>query len=210
MIYQIHKEATQAKIDAKRNPDPENLQNIYQRYMSAAKQRMTQAKQKKENVQKSLEDKKFNMAMTKQDSIFPNIDLPSGISTKATEYKEFANKGDRWESPVFGIGKAKESTSIPSAPKITRKHHSTAMPGKSGISNGSSIPNGNGAGYTPGAGYPSNGSAYPSNGSSLPSNGAAYPSNGGTLGSGYPSTGASNPAAGFDHQVDRAFDPTKA
>jgi len=159
IIYQIHKEATQAKIDAKRNPDPENLQNIYQRYMSAAQQRMTQAKQKKENVQKTLEDKKFNMAMTKQDSIFPNIDLPSGISTKATEYKEFASKGDRWESPVFGIGKAKESTSIPSAPTITRKHHNTAMPGKSGLTNGASgIGNGNGAGY------PSNGAGNPSSG----------------------------------------------
>jgi len=61
--------------------------------------------------------------MTKEDSIFPNIDLPGGISTKATEYRELARKGDKWESPVFSIGSAKKSTDIPSAPKIQRKAH---------------------------------------------------------------------------------------
>jgi hypothetical protein len=140
IIYEIHKEATQAKNDAKRNPDPENVKNIYQRYMTAANQRMTQAKQKKEEIEKSAENKKFNMAMTKQDSIFPNINLPSGISTKATEYKELAAKGERWESSVFSIGSAKESTNIPSAPQVTRKSHSTAKP--AGVSNGSGLSNG--------------------------------------------------------------------
>jgi len=183
IIYEIHKEAMQAKNDAKRNPDPENVKNIYQRYMTAANQRMSQAKQKKEQVKKSVEDKKFNMAMTKQDSIFPNINLPSGISTKATEYKELAAKGERWESSVFSIGSAKESTNLPSAPQVTRKSHSTAKPG--GISNGSGLTNG------PVNPIATNGSKGVYNNES---------------------NGANTAAAGyaFDRQVDRAFDPTKA
>jgi hypothetical protein len=66
------------------------------------------------------------VAVTKQDSVFKNISLPGGISTKATEFKELAAKGDKWESPVFSIGNAKESTDIPKLPPITRKPHRTA------------------------------------------------------------------------------------
>src|SRR5271154_7384963 len=66
------------------------------------------------------------MAVTQQDSIFQNISLPGGISTKATEFKELAAKGDKWESPVFGLGSAQESTDIPQLAPITRKPHSTA------------------------------------------------------------------------------------
>lgn len=123
IIFEIHQEAVKAKKEAEANPDPENIQNIYQRYWTAANQRLTQAKKKADKVQESLDNKKFNTAMTKQDSIFPDIELPSGISTKATEYKELAAKGDRWESPVFSIGHAKESTGIPKAPEVTRKHN---------------------------------------------------------------------------------------
>lgn len=127
IIYEIHKEATRAKRSAQENPDPENIKNIYQQYWTAANQQLTKAKQKKEKAEAKLENKKFNMAMTKQDSIFPNIDLPSGISTKATEYKELAQKGERWESPVFSIGSAKESPNIPKAPEVTRKHKRQAV-----------------------------------------------------------------------------------
>ena len=66
------------------------------------------------------------MAVTKHDSIFKDISLPGGISTKATEFKELAAKGDKWESPVFSIGSAKESTDIPKLPPVTRKPHRTA------------------------------------------------------------------------------------
>lgn len=66
------------------------------------------------------------MAVTKQDSVFKNISLPGGISTKATEFKDLAAKGDKWESPVFSIGSVKESTDIPKLPPITRKPHRTA------------------------------------------------------------------------------------
>merc|ERR1712036_212098 len=72
-------------------------------------------------------DTKANVAVTKKDSIFPDVNLPGGISTKATEYKDLAAKGDKWESPVFGIGSAKETSNLPSAPKIIRKPHGTAQ-----------------------------------------------------------------------------------
>ena len=66
------------------------------------------------------------MAVTKHDSVFKDISLPGGISTKATEFKELAAKGDKWESPVFSIGSAKESTDIPKLAPVTRKPHRTA------------------------------------------------------------------------------------
>jgi hypothetical protein len=76
------------------------------------------------------------MAVTKQGSVFKNISLPGGISTKATEFKELAAKGDKWESPVFSIGNAKESTDIPKLPPVTCKPHRTAA----GVVRGSNHP----------------------------------------------------------------------
>ncbi|QPC77068.1 hypothetical protein HYE68_007820 [Fusarium pseudograminearum] len=118
LCYQVKQEAERATAEAKNNP--ENAPNIYNRYYTAAQKQFTQKKQKAQEV---ASDKKANIAMTKEDSIFPNIDLPGGISTKATEYKELARRGDKWESPVFSIGSAKKSTDIPAAPKIQRKAH---------------------------------------------------------------------------------------
>jgi hypothetical protein len=66
------------------------------------------------------------MAVTKQDSVFKDISLPGGISTKATEFRDLAAKGDKWESPVFSIGSARESTDIPKLSPVTRKPHRTA------------------------------------------------------------------------------------
>ncbi|UPK91848.1 hypothetical protein LCI18_002783 [Fusarium solani-melongenae] len=74
----------------------------------------------KKKAEEDTQDKKANIAMT-EDSIFPDISLPGGISTKATEYKELAHKGDKWESPIFSIGSANKSTDIPPGPKIQRK-----------------------------------------------------------------------------------------
>ncbi|KAM0253809.1 hypothetical protein ACHAP5_000388 [Fusarium lateritium] len=124
MLFQVKQEADRATAEAKNNP--ENTPNIYNRYYNAAQQQLTKNKKKAEAV---AADKKANVAITKEDSIFPNIDLPGGISTKATEYKELARKGDKWESPVFSIGSAKKSTDIPSAPKIQRKAHPVSQPG---------------------------------------------------------------------------------
>ncbi|PVI01420.1 hypothetical protein DM02DRAFT_344298 [Periconia macrospinosa] len=123
LLYDIKKEADKAAESAKRNPDPQNIQNIYQRYASAAQQRIMQGKQKAARVQERAKDTHVNMAVTQHDSMFKNISLPGGISSKATEYKDLAAKGDKWESPVFNIGSAKESSSVPKIAPITRKPH---------------------------------------------------------------------------------------
>jgi Protein of unknown function (DUF4449)/Family of unknown function (DUF5923) len=167
IMHEIYLETQQAQKDAINNPDPENIQNIFQMYWNTANARWMRAKQKAKEVQAKTEGKKFNMAMTQQDSIFPNVQLTSGISTKATEYKELAGKGDRWESPVFSIGSAKESTNIPPAPKVTRKNlgrpagASSALDGPAGITG-----TGTGTGYTNGAGALK--SSYGTNGVNAP------------------------------------------
>lgn len=123
VLFQIKLEADRAKEQAKE--DPSEAPNMYSRYVNAAQNKFLEKKKKAEAV---ASDKKVNLAVTKEDSIFPNIHLPGGISSKATEYKELARKGDRWESPVFSIGSAQRSNDIPPAPKITRKPHRTAEP----------------------------------------------------------------------------------
>jgi hypothetical protein len=126
IMYDIKKEADKAAEDAKRNPDPDNIQNIYQRYTSAANKRIMQGKQKAAKLEERAKDTHVNMAVTQQDSMFPNISLPGGISTKATEYKELASKGNKWESPVFNLGSAKETSSLPKIAAVTRKPHGRA------------------------------------------------------------------------------------
>jgi len=129
LVFSIHQEAKRAEADLKRNPDPENAQNIYQRYWTAAQKQFTQGKQK---GQEKTEDKKVNMAVTQHDSIFQNISLPGGISSKATEFKELAAKGDKWESPVFSIGSAGETRSLPKVAAVSRKPHNVNTGGVRG------------------------------------------------------------------------------
>ncbi|KAB8360708.1 hypothetical protein FH972_024444 [Carpinus fangiana] len=117
--YEVKKEADRATEQAKNNPD--EAVNIFQRYFNAAQQRLAQGKEK---AQAATEDKTANIAITQHDSIFKDISLPGGISTKATEYKTLAAKGDKWESPVFLIGSASESTGLPTVAPVTRKPHS--------------------------------------------------------------------------------------
>lgn len=133
LLYSIQQEANKAKEQVKN--DPESAPNVYQRYTQAAQARMTKAKAKKDEV---TADKQVNMAVTQHDSLFPNIKLPGGISTKATEYKELAAKGDKWESPVFSIGSASQSSNLPSPQQVTRKPHSTAQAGLRGGNTSSS------------------------------------------------------------------------
>jgi DNA ligase-4 len=109
--------------------DPENVPNIYQRYVTAAQKKVLQGRKKAEGAVGAVADKKVNYAITKEDSIFPHITLPGGISSKATEYKELARKGDKWESPVFSLGNAGRSTNVPPAPRVVRKPHQTAQLG---------------------------------------------------------------------------------
>ncbi|KAK4231477.1 hypothetical protein QBC38DRAFT_223649 [Podospora fimiseda] len=121
ILFQIKQEADRALDEAREDVD--NVPNIYNRYVTAAQKKILQGKQQAQAV---AADKKVNYAITKEDSIFPNIHLPGGISSKATEYKELARKGDKWESPVFSIGNASKSHDIPVAPKVVRKPHETA------------------------------------------------------------------------------------
>jgi hypothetical protein len=136
-LYQVKQEVDRAVEEAKNNPDPENLQNIYQRYFTAFQKQMTKGEQKKKELEAKKDQTKVNMAVTQHDSIFKNIALPGGISTKATEYKELAHKGEEWQSPVFSIGSASESKSLPAAANVTRKQHNVTgggLRGKDGSS----------------------------------------------------------------------------
>ncbi|EXJ78790.1 hypothetical protein A1O1_09192 [Capronia coronata CBS 617.96] len=138
--YTVYQEVERAKTAAKE--DPENAPNIFQSYVNAVQAKLTEKKEKTKEVASKTN---VNVAVTKQDSMFKNISLPGGISTKATEYKELAAKGERWESPIFSIGSAKETSGIPKAKKVTRKPHSTTTP----VIRGGNHPNSenSGAGY---------------------------------------------------------------
>ncbi|XTI87546.1 hypothetical protein V2W45_1342398 [Cenococcum geophilum] len=150
LLYQVKAEADRAAEDAKRNPDPENIQNIYQCYLTAINKQITQGKQKKDELVAKTEEKRVNVAVTQHDSIFKNISLPGGISSKATEFKELAAKGGKWESPVFSIGSAKETSSLPKIESVTRKPHNTAM---GQIGQGTTGGHGNTGGYGNIGGY---------------------------------------------------------
>lgn len=179
--YEIHQEAERAAATAKQNP--EQAPNIYNRYVQAFQKTATQ---KKEKAQAASADKKANVAMTQHDSIFPDIKLPGGISTKATEYKNLAAKGDKWESPIFSIGSASETTNLPSLAPVSRKPHSTAQGGVRGAQGTESGQStfGQAEPRTQGQGYSQQGQGYSSQGQ------------------GY---GSNNTSAGFSNQVNEAF-----
>lgn len=137
-LYDIHEEAERAKAELKKNPDPENVQNLYQRYATATQKKLMEMNQKKEKAKEAVSDKKVNVAVTQHDSIFKDISLTGGISSKATEFKDLAKQGDKWESPVFSIGSAKETSNLPKISAVTRKPHRTAIDntGSTGHANG--------------------------------------------------------------------------
>jgi hypothetical protein len=203
MLYAAKQEADRAAAEAKRNPDPENIQNIYQRYFTAFQQQMTKGQQKKQEIQA---DKSVNVAMTQHDSIFKHIQLPGGISTKATEYKDLAAKGDKWESPVFSIGSASETSNIPRIQDPTRKPHQTAQGGLRDAGHtagsGAGLAGGNTGSYAAGN-TTANEGAYASN--------SAYGATGATGAAGVlpdRSLAGGNPTGGFANQVDNAFGAT--
>ncbi|CAI7636926.1 unnamed protein product [Penicillium pancosmium] len=171
---EIHGEAKKAQEAARE--DPENAPSIFSRYADAIRAR-TQAKAKQaEGAVKR--DTKVQTVMTLNDSIFPDIKLPGGISTKATEYAELASKGDRWESPIFSIGAASESSDIPSQGPVTRKTHTTA----DGVASAGTAVGGGAADTAAAAGV----------------SGAAAKATNGTKVDSYPSRG-------FSDEVDQAF-----
>ncbi|KAL8998295.1 MAG: hypothetical protein Q9169_002609 [Polycauliona sp. 2 TL-2023] len=128
--FAIHQEAERVAAAAKN--DPANAPNIYNRYVNAAKTTLTKNKEKAEAA---TADKKTNVAMTQNDSMFQNIKLPGGISSKATEYKNLAAQGDKWESPIFGLGSAAETSNLPKASSVTRKPHQASGGGVRGPQN---------------------------------------------------------------------------
>jgi len=133
-LYRIKQEADRAQEEALENPG--EAQNIYQRYVNAAQRKFMQRKRKAEEVAKNA---KVNMAITENDSIFPDIHLPGGISSKATEYKNMAAEGNDWRSPVFKLGTAPTSSNIPAATHITRRDHSVTGGGLQNIGNAGSV-----------------------------------------------------------------------
>ncbi|KAJ5823383.1 hypothetical protein N7447_005723 [Penicillium robsamsonii] len=167
----IHTEAIRAQQAARE--DPANAPTIFSRYADAIRAR-TQAKAKKaEDVAKR--DTTVQTVLTLHDSLFPDIQLPGGVSNKTTEYVELAAKGDRWESPIFSLGSASESTGIPSGGPITRKSRASAQGTGAGVAS-----TGGASGATTGA-APS--TVNGTNGNNV---------------SGYP-------ARGFSDEVDQAF-----
>lgn len=134
----IQNEAKKAQEAARE--DPENAPSMFSRYADAIRAR-AQAKAKKAEAA-AKRDTKVQTVMTLHDSMFPDIKLPGGVSSKATEYADMAAKGERWTSPIFSIGSASESTDIPAQGPVTRKSHQTAGgvsgPAVGGVPNGPS------------------------------------------------------------------------
>lgn len=133
LAYQIKQEVDRAQQEILE--DPENAPNIYNRYYNAAQKKFLEGKNKAEKAKERVKDTKVNAAVTKQDSIFPDIHLPGGISSKATEYKELATKGEEWRSPIFKLGTASVSSDIPTASDVTRKDHAVTEGGVRGPNN---------------------------------------------------------------------------
>ena len=120
--YDINREAKRAEEAAK--DDPENKKSSYARHMDAFRAKM---EAKKEAAKKKPKrDTKVQTTFSLHDSLFPNITLPGAVSTKATEYVDRARQGERWESPIFSIGSASESSDLPVQTPVTRKAHTTA------------------------------------------------------------------------------------
>ncbi|RMZ76849.1 hypothetical protein DV738_g4718, partial [Chaetothyriales sp. CBS 135597] len=186
--WAIHQDAQKAIEAAK--ADPENAQNIFSHYEQAWQKRLTQ-KQKTKKHQKSSETV-VNVSFTQHDSIFPHIKLPGGITTKATEYKELAAKGERWESPVFSIGNAKESTDIPKHIAVIRRPH--GPPGAGGAGGAGGYGSTGPAGSVGAAGAGANPNQY---GSGLPATTTTAPTTG--------FTGSADGGTSLSQEVDQAF-----
>lgn len=199
MAYEIKQEVDRAQKEVIDNP--EDAPNIYNRYVTAAQKKIMQGKQKAEKVQAQAANTKVNMAITKDDSIFPGVHLDNGISTKATEYKQLALKGEEWRSPIFSLGSASTSTDLAAAPEVTRKDHPVAGGGVKGpqnIGNTESLSN---QLHDPAAQQNGQSTGGHTNGFA---NGAAA-GVGGTPSAGAGVGGATNGNAQFGNQVDQAF-----
>ncbi|OAA74170.1 hypothetical protein ISF_01071 [Cordyceps fumosorosea ARSEF 2679] len=190
-LYEIKKEAEAAG----ETPGEDGKKtSFFKRFYDASQQRALKNKQEKEKLKKDKKEdnKKINITMTDDESIFPALKLPGGVSSKATEYKELALKGEKWESPVFSIGKASKSTDIPSAPQIVNKARGAANTANgNGLgATGNGVATGNGLQGT-GKGLQGNGDGLYSTGTGLHANGTGlHAGNGIANGSGLKKTTA--------------------
>lgn len=82
MLFSVKKEADRAAEEAKNNPDPENIENIYQRYFNAFQRELQKGQQKKEKVEAKAAD-------TKVSSTWP--DLKSSCCSALTEASDFVS-----------------------------------------------------------------------------------------------------------------------
>ncbi|KAG9246086.1 hypothetical protein BJ878DRAFT_498568 [Calycina marina] len=213
LAYEIKKEVDRAQKEV--IDHPEDAPNIYNRYYNAFQKKLMQGRQEAEKVKERAKDTKINTAVTKQDSIFPDIHLPGGISSKATEYKELAQKGEEWRSPIFKLGSADVSSDIPKATGITRKDHSVTEGGVRGKQNAGNTESMSNQLHNPSAistGQSSNGF---SNTGGLSSKNVGIAQTGDyTPASTYPNNTTLNPTKGngngFSQQVDKAFTNDKS
>lgn len=60
ILFSVKKEADRAAEEAKNNPDPENLENIYQRYFNAFQRELQKGQKKKEDVEAKAADTKVS------------------------------------------------------------------------------------------------------------------------------------------------------
>jgi DNA ligase-4 len=117
-LYQVKQEADAAAEQV--YEDPTQAPTIYARYAKAMQNRMAQIK---EQAERQVVERDFNVAIANERTILPEVKLPGGISNKAAEYREMARMGQEWRSDVFSIGSAGPSSDVPQTPKITRKPH---------------------------------------------------------------------------------------
>jgi len=113
-VYQVYADAQKTIKAAQESDDPQEAGQMFQSYIQAIQKRLIALKEKQS-------DTKVNIAASKYSSMFKNINLPNGISTRATKYKDMAKQGDEWRSPIFDIGTAKPTSDLPKPKKITRK-----------------------------------------------------------------------------------------
>ncbi|KAM3557988.1 hypothetical protein ARSEF4850_004815 [Beauveria asiatica] len=181
-LYELKKEADRAG----EHPGEDGKKtNFFKRFYDAGQQRALKNKQEQEELKKNKSDdnKKINITMTDDESIFPGLKLPGGVSSKATEYKQLALKGEKWESPVFSIGNAGKSRDIPAAPQIVNKTRGAATGAGAGsgvTGSGNTLAGVNeagagglaaGSGFAAGNGLHSNGNGLHANGTSLNAHG---------------------------------------
>ncbi|KAK5449969.1 hypothetical protein LTS15_008542 [Exophiala xenobiotica] len=197
--YKIHQDAMRAQEAAKN--DPENAGNVFQTYFNSYQAMMTQ---KKEKAKEKASNTNINVAITKEDSMFKNISLPGGISTKATEYKQLARKGDRWQSPIFSLGSAKPSSDIPQLRQISRKPHGTSRARIQGDNHPNSASNMSSGTGTSGADYGRSGAGYGGQNTGL----SGAPGSTGAPFAGGQGSGMQQ-SSGFSTQVDQAFEPKR-